>query len=124
MSIASILALTDFSASADRALERAYRIEVRASQQHVGTLADLIEQAREADLLVVDPLAGHRFGGFWRRAALPQVIAQTPCSVLVVRTARQHGHLDRSAELAAARLCRLRGKPFAGLRPSGGGPAR
>lgn len=133
MNIDSILALTDFSAGADRALERAarlaadhgallrvayltdrpghrladrltrlsqraqqlareHRIHARGSQRHVSTIGDLIEQAGRADLLVLDPLADHRFGGLWRRAALPQVIAHSPCPVLVVRNERAHAY--------------------------------
>lgn len=133
MNIDSILALTDFSAGADRALDRAarlaadhgallrvayltdrpghrladrltrlsqraqqlareHRIHARGSQRHVASLADLIEQARRADLLVLDPLADHRFGGLWRRAALPQVIAHSPCPVLVVRNERPQAY--------------------------------
>lgn len=128
MNIRSILALTDFSPGAERALERAALVaadhrallriaslgharhrrqaddfarlsqratelsaehgaEVRASQAPVTSAAELAEQTGRADLLVIDGLADHRFGGPWRSASLPRILARSARPVLVARNA-------------------------------------
>lgn len=131
--IRSILALTDFSAEAGHALQRAasiaadhgaaltlvylneasgdrladrlvrlaqlgrqlhrrHGISVRAAQTAATTLADLVRRTRDADLLVLEPLSGHRFSGMWPSPALPGLLARSECPLLIVRNGPERAY--------------------------------
>jgi nucleotide-binding universal stress UspA family protein len=68
-----------------RQIARRHGITTAAVSGSNDLLPDVLTQAREADLLVIDRRLHRAWPQFWRGPTLEQVIQQAPCPVLVVQ---------------------------------------
>ena len=68
-----------------RQIARRYGITTVAVSGSGDLLADTLEQARQADLLVLDHRAHRAWPRFWRGSTVEQVINRSVCPVLVVQ---------------------------------------
>ena len=69
-----------------RQLARRYNIQVEALNRSGEVPADVVAQARHADLLVLDHRRHRHWSRFWRSTVLDHLLQRCHCPILVVKT--------------------------------------